>query len=68
MSATQFFFVNSFPPFHPPQQCRDLSGRRLKHIKDEKAIAEWIAKEPERKAAAEAKKKAKVILYESFHL
>jgi hypothetical protein len=32
--------------------CRDLSGRRLKHVEQEKAAAEWVAAAPARAAAA----------------
>lgn len=29
------------------EDCRDLTGRRIRHVKDEKAIQEYLKKEPE---------------------
>lgn len=42
------------------EACRDLSGRRLRHINEEKRIKKWIAKETERKKEAEKKKQARL--------
>lgn len=38
--------------------CRDLSGRRLKHVEQERAAAEWLAAAPARAEAWAAKKRA----------
>ena len=38
--------------------CRDLSGRRVKHVEQERAAAEWLAAAPARAEAEAAKKKA----------
>lgn len=40
--------------------CRDLSGRRLKTIKEAEALAKYIEKESERKKAAEERIQAKI--------
>lgn len=37
------------------ESCRDLSGRRLRHVNDEKRIVEWLAKQKD--AAAEKEKR-----------
>lgn len=42
------------------ESCRTLTGRRIRHVNDEKKIAEWKAKEPERQAATEKRKQDKV--------
>lgn len=34
------------------ESCRDLSGRRIRHVNDEKKIAEWMSKQNERDALA----------------
>ncbi|WFD32504.1 hypothetical protein MSPP1_003552 [Malassezia sp. CBS 17886] len=39
--------------------CRDLSGRRLSTVKEAQRLAEYIAKEPERKAAMDEAQKQK---------
>lgn len=39
--------------------CRDLSGRRLRHVQDEKKVAEWMAKQHERDEEARRKKQLK---------
>lgn len=38
--------------------CRDLSGRRLKHVEQERAAAEWLAAAPARAEAEAARKRA----------
>lgn len=42
------------------ESCRTLTGRRIRHVNDEKKIAEWKAKEPERLAAVEKRKQERV--------
>eukprot|EP01119_Soliformovum_irregulare_P006498 TRINITY_DN1857_c0_g1_i1.p1 TRINITY_DN1857_c0_g1~~TRINITY_DN1857_c0_g1_i1.p1 ORF type:complete len:334 (-),score=89.98 TRINITY_DN1857_c0_g1_i1:29-1030(-) len=39
--------------------CRDLNGRRIRHVKDQKRLEEWQAQEKERALEAEAKKDKK---------
>ena len=38
--------------------CRDLSGRRVKHVEQEKAAADWLAAAPARAEAEAARKQA----------
>ncbi|XP_055905656.1 splicing regulator SDE2 [Eupeodes corollae] len=42
------------------EACRDLSGRRLRDINEEKRLKAWLEKQKDREAEAEAKKKKKV--------
>ena len=39
--------------------CRDINGRRLRHVNSEKKLMEWYAMEEERKLEAELEKKQK---------
>ena len=41
------------------EACRDISGRRLRHVNDEKKIAEWLAskKDPAEEEAERRRKK-----------
>ena len=41
------------------EACRDLSGRRLRHVHDEKKIADWMAGAKEREEQAKQKKQQK---------
>ena len=41
--------------------CRDINGRRLRHVNSEKKLTEWYAMEAERKAEAEAAKRERRI-------
>ncbi len=42
------------------EACRDLSGRRLRDINEEKRIKEWIAKQAQRKEESERKRRLKL--------
>ncbi|EGD82920.1 hypothetical protein PTSG_03553 [Salpingoeca rosetta] len=42
------------------EACRDLSGRRLRHVHDEKAVNEWLAQSEERKEEAARRRRAKL--------
>ncbi|XP_055849710.1 splicing regulator SDE2 [Episyrphus balteatus] len=42
------------------EACRDLSGRRLRDINEEKRLKAWLEKQKDREAEAEEKKKKKV--------
>lgn len=42
------------------EACRDLSGRRLRDVNEEKRLKEWIKKQAEKKEEAEKKKKEKL--------
>lgn len=42
------------------EACRDLSGRRLRDINEEKRLKAWIEKQPEREQEAEEKRKRKL--------
>ena len=39
------------------EACRDLSGRRLRDVNEEKRIKDWIKKQAERKEEKERKKR-----------
>jgi len=41
------------------EACRDLSGRRLRDINEEKRLKSWLSKQVDREQDAEARKKAK---------
>uniref|UniRef100_A0A1A9X1C5 Sde2_N_Ubi domain-containing protein n=1 Tax=Glossina brevipalpis TaxID=37001 RepID=A0A1A9X1C5_9MUSC len=42
------------------EACRDLSGRRLRDINEEKRLKTWLEKQSEREREAEEKKKRKI--------
>ncbi|KAJ7384780.1 silencing defective protein Sde2 [Desmophyllum pertusum] len=42
------------------EACRDLSGRRMRDINDEKKIAEWVSKQADREREKEEKKQARL--------
>nr|CAG4638907.1 EOG090X0OE5 [Cyclestheria hislopi] len=42
------------------EACRDLSGRRLRDINEEKRLKEWVAKQAEREKEREERKKRKL--------
>ncbi|XP_076312769.1 splicing regulator SDE2 [Tachypleus tridentatus] len=42
------------------EACRDLSGRRLRDVNEEKRLKKWIAKQAEREREAAERKKAKL--------
>lgn len=42
------------------EACRDLSGRRMRDINDEKKIAEWVSKQAEREREKEQKKQERL--------
>ena len=42
--------------------CRDINGRRLRHVNSEKKLTEWYAMEAERNADAELEKKEKQLV------
>jgi len=50
------------------EACRDLSGRRLRDINEEKRLKDWVAKQADREREREEKKKKKMDkLKEEFH-
>lgn len=51
------------------EACRDLSGRRLRDINEEKRLKKWIAEQAdrEREAAEKKKKKLEKLSYEPKH-
>nr|CAG4649054.1 EOG090X0OE5 [Polyphemus pediculus] len=50
------------------EACRDLSGRRLRDINEEKRLKDWVAKQAEREKEREERKKKKLDkLKEEFH-
>lgn len=42
------------------EACRDLSGRRLRDINEEKRLKDWVAKKAEREREREEKKQKKL--------
>ena len=48
------------------EACRDINGRRLRHVNSEKKLIEWYAMEDERKLEAELEKKKRKAVY-LFH-
>jgi len=44
--------------------CRDINGRRLRHVNSEKKLTEWYAMEEERKREADLEKKEKQLVRE----
>lgn len=43
------------------EACRDLNGRRLRHVNNEKRLAEWYAAEKERELAKLGEKHARIV-------